>query len=956
MTLLKHKANKTQPDASMRTKDAIPEQEPSTLHDRGRPASERRASSDSDIHADILDDERRDTFDDDSVPSSMEKMIESREFRHKYNPSLTSLEGEPVRCDGILNKWTNYAGGYKRRYFLLEDGVISYYKNLFEYPTHCRGSFQVKDCKLYVNTTDKLRFDIVCSCAGSGGDLNNRRASSAGLRYHLKADNSEDLHRWLYNFDQAQRFEEAKTKAERLTKRGSHAFSQFYTSNPSAATSSHKHATDDYSSTEDFTRYSSSEEEQEGPFLTKSSRNLYQHTEFVEEMAVVNKLLDDLEAMVSSSGGPFADYSGTKAPKSAGSAEGKHRKSLFSRPSRATQEYMSRSSSIGSFSIETDFTKQDPMDMVLALKSFLASVKKREKMFIYRINNDRVKIAKLQETLKGSVVSNEKLERSILEERYLKDDLLRKLESILVTSSLGSETRKSISGLIEEFHALKTSQEEEDEFFDAVDVFETPLEAKIRKSTLLNPEEKAALDKMLHNELLLSPEKVVSKVKRESKEIAPEFGDFLGAALQGYPEQQRQSLPVEMVVDAASVSIWTVLKSAIGKDMTRISIPIHYNEPLSMLQRLAEDMEYSECLDNAAAAQDSLMRIQFIAAFAVSVYASTWGRVSKPFNPLLHETFELVSKEKGFRYLAEQVSHHPPITACYCESSEWIYWSEVNVKTAFWGKSFDIQPLGVFHVVLKKWKEHYSWRKCNTVVNNIVLGKLWIDHYGQMTVLNHKTGDTAKLDFNKTGWRTSSKDSRKVTGKIYNGDNDALYEVFGKWTDNLTSKKLDKSRGGGQEEVILWEASPRPACSPAMYNFTSFSMQMNELNPDLAKKLCPSDSRFRPDQRAMEEGDLEAGVALKDKLEDWQRKRRNIYKATPNSVAQPGVVDLEGDGLAPFWFTREIEDDTNDEHWVYKGGYWEQRENEAWSEIPRIYDEPVATGSIKSMTKSPTPS
>jgi len=39
--------------------------------------------------------------------------------------------------------------------------------------------------------------------------------------------------------------------------------------------------------------------------------------------------------------------------------------------------------------------------------------------------------------------------------------------------------------------------------------------------------------------------------------------------------------------------------------------------------------------------------------------------VSKPFNPLLGETFELV--KDGFELIAEQVSHHPPITAVHCQ-------------------------------------------------------------------------------------------------------------------------------------------------------------------------------------------------------------------------------------------------------------------------------------------------
>lgn len=45
-----------------------------------------------------------------------------------------------------------------------------------------------------------------------------------------------------------------------------------------------------------------------------------------------------------------------------------------------------------------------------------------------------------------------------------------------------------------------------------------------------------------------------------------------------------------------------------------------------------------------------------MAAFAVSAYASSYHRAgSKPFNPVLGETYECARKEKGFRFIAEQV-------------------------------------------------------------------------------------------------------------------------------------------------------------------------------------------------------------------------------------------------------------------------------------------------------------
>lgn len=75
-----------------------------------------------------------------------------------------------------------------------------------------------------------------------------------------------------------------------------------------------------------------------------------------------------------------------------------------------------------------------------------------------------------------------------------------------------------------------------------------------------------------------------------------------------------------------------------------------------MLQRLTEDLEYSEVLDRAAACHSSLEQMCYVAAFTVSSYSTTSHRTGKPFNPLLGETYECDrSMEKGWRSLAEQV-------------------------------------------------------------------------------------------------------------------------------------------------------------------------------------------------------------------------------------------------------------------------------------------------------------
>lgn len=119
---------------------------------------------------------------------------------------------------------------------------------------------------------------------------------------------------------------------------------------------------------------------------------------------------------------------------------------------------------------------------------------------------------------------------------------------------------------------------------------------------------------------------------------------------------RRTNLPVPRP-NNQELSLWNLLYKNIGKDLSQISMPVALNEPLNVLQRLCEELEYSELLDKAAELDDPYERMMYVAAFAVSAYASSYSRAgNKPFNPLLGETYECIREDKGFRFLAEQVS------------------------------------------------------------------------------------------------------------------------------------------------------------------------------------------------------------------------------------------------------------------------------------------------------------
>lgn len=210
------------------------------------------------------------------------------------------------------------------------------------------------------------------------------------------------------------------------------------------------------------------------------------------------------------------------------------------------------------------------------------------------------------------------------------------------------------------------------------------------------------------------------------------------------------------------INMWSILKNCIGKELSKITMPVIFNEPLSFLQRMTEYMQYASLLRLASEQSLPEDRLKFVAAFAVSALACNWDRLGKPFNPLLGETYELEREE--FRIVCEQVSHHPPISAFHAESDSFVFHGSIHPKLKFWGKSVEIQPKGVVTVELKKWNEAYTWQNVNCCVHNIIVGKLWIEQYGSVEILNHNTGHKATLHFKPACW--GSKELHRIEGHI----------------------------------------------------------------------------------------------------------------------------------------------------------------------------------------------
>ncbi|KAA8586032.1 hypothetical protein FQN60_007601 [Etheostoma spectabile] len=292
----------------------------------------------------------------------------------------------------------------------------------------------------------------------------------------------------------------------------------------------------------------------------------------------------------------------------------------------------------------------------------------------------------------------------------------------------------------------------------------------------------------------------------------------------------------------SSVSLWNILRNNIGKDLSKVAMPVQLNEPLNTLQRLCEELEYSELLDTANQTHDPYQRMVYVATFAISAYASTYHRAgSKPFNPVLGETYECDRPDKNFKFIAEQVSHHPPVSACHSDSKNFTFWQDVRWKNKFWGKSMEIVPMGTTHVTLPGFGDHYEWNKVTSCIHNILSGQRWIEHYGEMSIKNiNSDACQCKITFVKA--RSWSSTVNEIEGVVTDSKGKVVHSIFGKWHESVF-------QGDPPSATCIWRANPMPEDHDQYYGFTQLAIELNELDSTLRPLLPPSDTRFRPDQR-----------------------------------------------------------------------------------------------------------
>ncbi|KAI9471201.1 Oxysterol-binding protein 3 [Coemansia sp. RSA 989] len=445
------------------------------------------------------------------------------------------------------------------------------------------------------------------------------------------------------------------------------------------------------------------------------------------------------------------------------------------------------------------------------------------------------------------------------------------------------------------------SDENEDDFEDTQD------SGRMRRDLIRDPD---FIEALAQNSLQQAEKKQVDEPASDADyEHDPQATmDHVQRQLVSY--EPRTQLPAEACL--ANVGLVSILRKNMGKDLGSIAMPLVMNEPINALQALCEELAYCTLLQKADALEDSMDRLMYVAAFAMSTLSIKKHRAErKPFNPLLGETYELVEPQSKFRFVSEKVSHHPAVMACHADAPGFRMWQDSSGKSKFWGKSIELSQTSNVHIELPTHSDHFTYCKPSALIRGLISGVRTVDFTGEMTIVNSATGDRCSVTFKEPGMFSSSNDA--VECRLYRGNSQSVDRVLrGSW-----SSQLEYERSPGHTEA-LWTVAALPPNAHNFYNFGYFTMRLNELVPETSQDLPPTDTRFRPDQRAYEEGRVDDAEYIKNELEEAQRARKRDR-------------DAQGVTWTPQWFEESDDADSpTGRAWTYKGGYWDARAHHAF--------------------------
>ncbi|XP_017871370.1 PREDICTED: oxysterol-binding protein-related protein 8 isoform X3 [Drosophila arizonae] len=265
-----------------------------------------------------------------------------------------------------------------------------------------------------------------------------------------------------------------------------------------------------------------------------------------------------------------------------------------------------------------------------------------------------------------------------------------------------------------------------------------------------------------------------------------------------------QGEQVEELAEENKSLIWCIVKQVRpGMDLSKVVLPTFILEPRSFLDKLSDSYYHADLLSRAVHEDDAYTRMKFIVQWYLSGFYKKPKGLKKPYNPILGETFRCYWQHpNGSRtfYIAEQVSHHPPVSAFYVTNREdgFSISCSILAKSKFYGNSTSAVLEGMATMTLLPRGEIYTATTPYAHCKGILMGTLSMELGGKINIECENTGYKTELEFKLKPFLGGSDTINVVVGKIKLGK-ETLATINGHWDKELRLKDLKT----GEESVLL---------------------------------------------------------------------------------------------------------------------------------------------------------
>nr|NP_001189250.2 Oxysterol-binding protein-related protein 8, isoform M [Drosophila melanogaster]ADV37341.2 Oxysterol-binding protein-related protein 8, isoform M [Drosophila melanogaster] len=346
-----------------------------------------------------------------------------------------------------------------------------------------------------------------------------------------------------------------------------------------------------------------------------------------------------------------------------------------------------------------------------------------------------------------------------------------------------------------------------------------------------------------------------------------------------------QGEQVEELAEENKSLIWCIVKQVRpGMDLSKVVLPTFILEPRSFLDKLSDSYYHADLLSKAVQEDDAFTRMKLVVQWYLSSFYKKPKGLKKPYNPILGERFRCYWQHpSGSRtfYIAEQVSHHPPVSAFYVTNREdgFSITCSILAKSKFYGNSTSAVLEGAATMTLLPRGECYTATTPYAHCKGILMGTLSMELGGKINIECENTGYRTELEFKLKPFLGGADATNVVVGKIKLGK-ETLATINGHWDKECRVK--DSKTG---EETVLFKVDAETRSK----RLTRYMVPLDLQEANESQRLWQRVSE------AIANEDQVAATEEKTVLEERQRADAK-ERLSSDSVHMPDLFELDSYG------------------------------------------------------------